>query len=95
MKKAERRRKWENLKEESRSETDKWVQFVSSVREKEVEIQDYPAASRLFDLFWWERTLKCQCNLIFLCSEILADILSGSDDSTYFENQEKVHVIAS
>jgi hypothetical protein len=42
-----------------------------------------------------EGTLKCHCNLSFLCWQVLADILSGSGDSAYFENQGEVCVIAS
>lgn len=68
--------------------------FVSCLGEK-VENQDYPPLVRYLISFELEGTLKCHCNLIFLRWQVLADILSGSGDSAYFENQGEVCVIAS
>lgn len=59
-KKIERKRrcKEEEEGEKGQQAPHKWEQFVSSVQEKEVEIQDYPVFSRLSDLLSMRKDLE-------------------------------------
>lgn len=95
------RRKWKGGESERRKRgwlvRDTWLRAVWILvgRRRKLKFRIIlPLAGYLIS-FQWERTLKCQRNLIFLCSQILADILSDSDGRSYFENWGKFHVTAS
>lgn len=60
-KKIERKRRCEEEEEDGEKgqrAPHKWEHFVSSVQEKEVEIQDYPVSSRLSDLLSVRKDLE-------------------------------------
>lgn len=56
--------------------------FVGCLGENgEVENQDYQPPTGYLISLGLEGTLKCHRNLIFLCWQVLADVLPGSGDS--------------